>query len=160
MQNQPGQEASFVTPVFELAGRTSDVSVKSFANVNNEWIYLNYALINDETGQAYDFGREVSYYYGRDSDGSWTEGSRDDEVIIPAVPAGRYYLRVEPESEAQFGSIQYTVTVVRDVPVMSLYLAAFLALLIPAIFISWRAFNFEQMRWASSDHPLVKHSDD
>jgi hypothetical protein len=81
-------------------------------------------------------------------------------VIIPAVPSGRYYLRVEPESEVQFGSIQYTVTVVRDVPVMSLYLAAFLALLIPAIFISWRAFNFEQMRWASSDHPLVKHSDD
>jgi hypothetical protein len=35
LQNQPGQEASFVTPVFELSGRTSDVAVKSFANVNN-----------------------------------------------------------------------------------------------------------------------------
>ena len=156
VQNRPGQEPSFVTPIFELTGRPSDIEVETKANVDNEWIYVNYALINDETGQAYDFGREVSYYYGRDSDGAWTEGKRSDSVIVPSVPAGRYYLRVEPESEASFGLITYSVTVTRDVPVLSLYLAGFLALLVPAIFISWRAFNFEQMRWAESDYTLMQ----
>ncbi|ABF39113.1 conserved hypothetical protein [Candidatus Koribacter versatilis Ellin345] len=151
-QPKPGQEASFVTPTFELKGRISDVEVKTKSNINNEWIYLNYALIDDVNGQAYDFGREVSYYHGSDSDGSWTEGSNEDSVIVPSVPAGHYYLRVEPESEANFGPIQYTVTVTRDVPVMSLYGWAFLALLVPAVFISWKAFNFEQMRWAESDY--------
>jgi hypothetical protein len=50
-------------------------------------------LINDQTGQTFDFGREVSYYH--DSDGS--EGSRNNSVIVPSVPSGQYYLRVEPE---------------------------------------------------------------
>ncbi len=159
---KPGQEPSFVTPVFELKGRTSNIEVETRANVDNSWIYLNYALIDDDTGQAYDFGREVSYYHGYDSDGSWTEGKRSDSVFVPAVPSGHYYLRVEPESGSGFGPIAYWVTVTRDVPVMSLYLIAFLALLLPALLISWRVFNFEQMRWAESDHPLVKfnRSDD
>jgi hypothetical protein len=159
LQNKPGQEPSFVTPVFELKGRTSNIEVQTTASINNEWIYLNYALINDTTGQAYDFGREVSYYYGRDSDGNWSEGSREDSVFVPSIPAGRYYLRVEPESSPSFGAIQYSITITRDVPVMSLYLVAFLALLFPALLFSWRVFNFEQMRWAESDHPLIKHGD-
>ena len=158
LQITPRQEPSFVTPVFELKGRTSNIEVETTASINNQWIYLNYALINDESGQAYDFGREVSYYHGYDSDGSWTEGKRDDSVYVPSVPSGRYYLRVEPESEKQFGPIQYSVTVTRDVPVMSLYLVALIALLFPALLISWRTFNFEQMRWAESDHPLVKYN--
>ena len=158
-KEEKGQEASFVTPEFELKGRTSDIEVQTDAHVNNEWIYLNYALINDDTGQAYDFGREVSYYHGYDSDGSWSEGSSHDKVYVPAVPAGRYYLRIEPESDAKFRPIQYSVKVTRDVPVMSLYLIAFVALLFPALLISWRAFNFERMRWAESDHPLVRSGD-
>ena len=153
---KPGQEASFVTPVFEVKGHTSDIEVETRANVDNSWIYLNYALINDDTGQAYDFGREVSYYHGYDSDGSWTEGKTHDSVFVPAVPSGHYYLRVEPETGSGFGPIAYWITVRRDVPVMSLYLITFLALLLPALLISWRVFNFEQMRWAESDHPLIK----
>lgn len=149
----PGQEPSFVTRVFELQGRTSNIEVATTANIHNEWIYLNYALINDDTGQAYDFGREVSYYTGYDSDGSWSEGSPHDSVFVPSIPSGRYYLRVEPESEQHFGPISYSVTITRDVPVMSLYLFGLLALLLPALLISWRAFNFEQMRWSESDHP-------
>src|SRR6516165_8325173 len=52
-----GGEGSFVTDVFELKGHTSNVELTTSADVNNNWIYLNYALINEETGHAYDFGR-------------------------------------------------------------------------------------------------------
>lgn len=147
-------EASFVTPVFELKGRTSDVEVQTDADVSNQWIYLNYALINDDTGQAYDFGREVTYYTGVDSDGGWTEGNRSNRVTLPSIPPGHYYLRVEPESDASFGLIGYEVTVTRDVPVLGVYFLALAALLLPALLISWRTYNFEQMRWAESDHPM------
>jgi len=81
----PKGEASFVTDIFELKGRESNVAVLTEANVSNSWIYLNYALIDQDTGRAWDFGREVSYYSGSDSDGSWTEGSRKDKVIVPDV---------------------------------------------------------------------------
>src|SRR5262252_844440 len=100
-------EASFVTDVFELRGHTSNVELTTTANVNNNWIYLNYALINQDTGHAYNFGREVSYYHGYDEDGSWSEGSTKDTVTVPSVPPGNYYLRVEPESDYTHGTIYY-----------------------------------------------------
>jgi hypothetical protein len=148
-------EPSFVTDVFELGGRTSNVEVKTSAPVSNHWIYLNYALINQDTGQAWDFGREVSYYSGYDSDGSWSEGKQYDTVVIPSVPPGHYFLRIEPEVDPTLLLIHYTVEVRRDVPVFGIYGIAFLALLVPVLIISWHAFNFERQRWAESDHPLV-----
>jgi len=153
-------EASFVTDVFELKGRTSDVEIDTQAGVNNSWIYLNYALINEDTGHAYDFGREVSYYSGYDSDGSWTEGSQKDSVTIPSVPPGRYYLRVEPESEYYRGTIYYSIALRRDVPQFSFFGIAALALLIPAGFITWKFMNFEHLRWAESDYSNSAGSDD
>ncbi len=151
-------EPSFVSDEFALGGGTSTVQVKTYAPVNNHWIYLNYALINLDTGQAWDFGREVSYYYGYDSDGSWTEGRQSDSVVIPSVPAGRYYLRIEPEVDPSLPSIPYSVSLIRDVPVFGIYGIAFLALLLPALVISWRAYTFERSRWSESDHPPMQLS--
>ena len=145
-------EASFVTDVFELKGHTSDVELTSAAHVDNNWLYLNYALINEETGHAYDFGREVSYYHGYDEDGFWSEGSQKDAATIPSVPPGHYYLRVEPESDSYHGTMYYTITLRRDVPQISFFGLGALALLVPAGLITWRCMNFEHLRWAESDY--------
>ena len=153
-------ESSFVTDPFELQGRTSTLELSTTTNVDNSWIYLNYALINQDTGQAYDFGREVSYYHGYDSDGSWTEGSRSDSVAIPSVPPGTYFLRVEPESDSGHGTIHYEITAKRDVPQFSFFGIALLALLVPAALITWRSINFEHLRWAESDHAPIESSTD
>ena len=147
-------EQSFVTPEFALTGRTSSLAVRTYAEVSNQWLYLSYALIDEDTGKAYDFGREVSYYSGVDSDGRWEEGSQVDRVVLPSIPPGRYYLRIEPESDVNSRPLRYAVTVTRDVPVLGIYLLALAALLLPALLISWRTYNFEQMRWAESDHPM------
>jgi len=134
------------------------VEVKTFAPVSNHWIYLNYALINQDTGQAWDFGREVSYYHGYDSDGSWSEGKQTDTVVVPSVPPGHYFLRIEPEVDPSLPRIPYSVEVRRDVPVFGIYGIAFLALLVPALVISWRAYTFERSRWSESDHPPMQIS--
>ncbi len=149
-------EASFVTDIFELTGHTSTVEVKTYAPVSNHWIYLNYALINQDSGQAWDFGREVSYYSGYDSDGSWSEGKRNDAVVIPSVPPGHYYLRIEPEVDPALPSIPYTVDVTHDVPVFGIYGIALVALLVPVVIISFRAYTFERSRWSESDHPPMQ----
>ncbi|HET7840925.1 MAG TPA: DUF4178 domain-containing protein, partial [Terriglobia bacterium] len=156
----PSEEQSFVTPVFELKGHDSAVEVDTRANVDNSWIYVNYALINEQTAQAYDFGREVSYYHGYDSDGSWTEGKNSDSAVVPSVPPGRYYLRVEPESDRGKGIITYSIEIHRDVPQLSWYGLGFLALLVPAVLVTWRSMSFEHLRWAESDHAPVSSSDD
>lgn len=146
----PGQtgEQSFVTPVFDLKGHESNVVVQTRTDVQDNWMFLNYALINSDTGKAYDFGREISYYY--DSDGS--EGSKNDTVTIPAVPPGKYYLRVEPEGDAKNSPIEYDIVVRRDVPSNLFIILALIALVIPPIVTSWRSHRFEYNRWQESDY--------
>ncbi len=157
--NQRG-EASFVTDEFEVKGHTSNVELMTSTDLNNRWIYLNYALINEATGQAFDLGREVSYYHGYDSDGSWSEGSVNDSVAVPRVPPGRYYLRVEPEGDPGYGMTYYTISVKRDVPQYSFYGIALGALFLPVLALTWRSLSFEHLRWAESDHAPVSSGDD
>lgn len=142
-------DASFVTSDFELKGRSSNVELAVRTDLMNNWAYFNFALINEDTGQDFDFGREVSYY--RDSEGS--EGSPTDSVIIPHVPPGKYYLRVEPEMESRrLQSMHYEIQVRRDVPNYSLFWIAAILLLIPPIFTTVRAASFESARWRESDY--------
>jgi len=150
---EPKGEASFVTDTFELTGRTSSVEVATSADVRNNWIYLNYALINQDSGQAWDFAREVSLYSGYDSDGYWSEGGQHDSVVVPSVPPGHYYLRIEPEADPRHPTIVYTVDVRRDVPVHGFYAIGLLALLVPPVLLTWRSMSFERARWSESDHP-------
>jgi Domain of unknown function (DUF4178) len=150
----PGRpaEASFVTSSFDLKGRPSDVDLEIRTDLSNNWAYFSFALINDETGQAYNFGREVSYYFGRDSDGSWTEGSAGDTATIPTVPSGRYYLRVEPEMAPNARAMTYLLRVRRDVLHTKWYWIAALVLLIPPVAATIRSSNFEFQRWQESDY--------
>ena len=67
--------------------RDSNLELTISTNLTNNWTYFNFALINSDTGDALDFGREVSYYYGTDSDGRWTEGSAVDVATLSTVPA-------------------------------------------------------------------------
>lgn len=154
-------EAAFVTPVFELGGRTSSVDVEIATDLANSWAVFNLALINDETGQGYDFGQDVSYYSGRDSDGDWTEGSRQESVTVPQVASGRYYLRVEPEMEAIAPVMRYTLRVKRDAPHIGWMLLALPFLLIPPVLVTLKSASFEGARWAESDYaPSSSSSDD
>lgn len=163
-------EPSFVTPVFNLEGRTAAVELTVHANVMNEWAYFNFALINQDTGNAFEFGREVSYYTGSDSDGPWSEGGQTSTAYIPSVPPGHYYLRIEPEMDPNEGTyvraangrlarqnqMSYSIELKHDIPDYSWFWIAAGLLLIPPIFHSIRARAFEVQRWMQSDYPPVQ----
>jgi hypothetical protein len=143
---------SFVTDVFELKGHPANVEISTRTNLDNNWAYFNFAFINQDTGQAYDFGREVSYYQGSDSDGPWTEGSSSDDAIVPGVPEGRYYLRVEPEMDINAPPVAYQLRVRRGVPSASIFGIAVLLLVLPPVFLTFRSASFETRRWQESDY--------
>ena len=147
----PGSEDLSVatTPPFELKGRPSALGVGVETDVSNNWVYFNYALIDQQSGRAIEFGREVSYYYGRDGGEDWTEGDKSDDVRVPSVPPGRYVLRIEPDGPAP---VSYTVRVTEDEPSIGFFFIALLVLLVPPVFASLGAGAFETSRWAESDY--------
>jgi hypothetical protein len=161
---QPGApgEKSFVTRVFDVPGNNGNLKVDLDTDLNNGWAYFAMALINDETGQAYDFGREVSYYYGVDEGESWSEGDKHDDTVLPGIPGGRYYLRVEPEAAPEgaaapsaYGvprSIRYQIKLTRDVPYYFRYFLGVILLFLPVLFFGGKGPGFERQRWAESDH--------
>ena len=147
-----GTDASLVTRPFQLDGRSSTVRVETVANLENQWMYVGYALINDETGQTFDFGREVSYYHGYEGGESWSEGANSDDVMLPMVPPGRYFLRIEPEGDRGSQPVVYSVRVVRDVVTSLWFLIAVGLLALPPAAATWRSMAFERRRWQESDH--------
>jgi hypothetical protein len=156
-----GGPTAFVTPSFDLPpgrfGGAANVEVDTEASLDDNWMAVDYALVDEETGRSYDLARDVSYYSGRDpEDGSrWTEGGRRDRARIGPVPAGRYFLRAEPsggEARPGAGPVRWTVTVRRDVPSPALPLLAALALLVPPVVGLARSAAFEVRRWAESDY--------
>jgi hypothetical protein len=147
---QGEQGKALVTDFFEVPGRTANVAVKSSANVNNNWIYLHLTLIHEE-GRAYDFGREISYYRGVEGGESWSEGSPLDEAVLPAIPPGKYYLRIETESPAP--QVNYRIQVYRDVPQWFFFFLTLGALAFLPLVMKWRSSRFEAARWAESDSP-------
>ncbi|MET0399575.1 MAG: DUF4178 domain-containing protein [Longimicrobiaceae bacterium] len=155
---EPGSEdlAVATTPAFELRGRPSALGVEVETDVANNWVFFNYALLNQETGQAIEFGREVSFYFGRDGGESWTEGDKKDEARVPAVPPGRYVLRIEPDGPAP---VSYTVKVYHDVPSFGFFLVALLVLLVPPVFALMGSAAFETSRWAESDYAPEEDDD-
>ena len=147
-----GSEAAFVTDTFQLKGRPSTVELAVRTDLANNWAYFNFALINAQTGETFEFGREVSNYSGVDSDGSWSEGGPNDRATIPTVPAGEYYLRVDPEMESGAAPVHYSLELRRDVPYMAWFWIAALLALIPPFFSGRRAASFERRRWSESDY--------
>jgi hypothetical protein len=162
-ERTPG-EHSIVTPVFELKGRPSSVEIGLYTNLYQNWAFFNVALINEETGRAWDFGSEVSYYSGSD----WSEGSSSETVRLPRIPAGRYYLRIEPEMDDAPNdgyttgprNVTYTVVVNRDMPTYWPFVIAFLLIPVPAIMAALRSFTFEHSRWQESDYATASGDDD
>jgi hypothetical protein len=142
--------ASAESEPFTLTGRTSNLMVEISTTLSQNWAYFTLALVDEDSGVARTFGREVQYYSGRDSDGSWTEGAPWDRAWLPSVPAGRYVLVVEPESPRP---VNYRVRITRDVPRPLWLWLAVGALGVPPVFFWWRQWRFEQRRWEDSDHP-------
>lgn len=151
-------ERSRVSPVFEVPGPTANIEVTLDTNVDNHWAYFDLALIEADTDKAYDVGQEVSYYHGVEDGESWSEGAAYERVYLPSVPAGKYYLRVEPDGDAYPISLHARVR--RDVPLARVPFIAIALLLLPASVWWFLKDNFESSRWMESDHPPASGGDD
>jgi hypothetical protein len=152
---QPGapQAAVFSEP-FEVK-RSGNLQITTKAPVNNSWLYLDGALIQEETGDFYAFDTEVSYYSGRDSDGAWTEGGTTSRRYLGGVSPGRYVLRLGPQWQSGRAPRNFEVTVRSRIPRFYQVFLAMLAVGLWPLIVAWKSFSFEVRRWSESDHAWV-----
>ncbi|MCM8536195.1 MAG: DUF4178 domain-containing protein [Lentisphaeraceae bacterium] len=71
----------FLTPEFELHNDGGIYRADFYSPVDNSWVYLDMALVNERDEADLEFSTNLSYYHGYD-DGSWSEGSQKDSVYF------------------------------------------------------------------------------
>jgi hypothetical protein len=144
------EAAGFTTPF--VVSRSGNLQVRVDAPVDNSWLYLDAALINEETGEIDEFDLEPSYYHGVEDGESWTEGSPSATSYVGSVPPGKYVLRFEPQWDPAHKVPSYSVAVRSRVARFGHLLLAMLGVLAWPLILSWRKFRFEHHRWSQSDH--------
>jgi hypothetical protein len=144
-------QQTLVTPHFQLTGGAQRVEIEANAGVDNSWLDLDMDLVNARTNETIPAPVEISYYHGYDSDGSWTEGSQNASVAFPAVPAGEYFLTIEPSADAKINRLPFTVRVKSGgVFFGNCIVVLFLVMFYP-IMLLWRRYLREKERWSESD---------
>jgi hypothetical protein len=133
----------------------------TWAGLDDQWMYVDYALVNEETGQVFATGRELGYFDGFDAGrlverglaaGPRAARPRARRPLLPARRAGRRRPRAPADRLARH--------VRRDVPSPAYLLLAVLVLLVPPGIAALRAASFETRRWAESDHAPSSAADD
>ena len=125
------------------------------SNVSNSWAYVEIELTDPEGETLFEAGRTIEYYFGRDADGRWTEGSRRGSLyFLPNLP-GTYALTLSgPESGIWGnGDAPSFITVSAKSNMSSGFYPALLGagFLLMAIFLSAGPFLHKQRRWRHSD---------
>jgi hypothetical protein len=150
---QPGTPSAmnFSEP-FELSKR-GNMKVELSAGLDNEWLGIQGDLVNQDTGAVVGFSEELSYYHGRDDEGSWSEGNSTASATLSALPAGKYVLRTTAAYDAtsQGKPRTFNVKLTHDTPNGSWFCCALVLLLLGPAWALYRSHGFETQRWAESN---------
>jgi len=145
--------------------------------IDNLWVDIDYALVDRKTQASYEAYGLVEHYSGRDSDGAWTEGSRDKTTKLAIVPAGTYDLVVDasasrwsgssytpPSTSGEWGGSAPDVTVKISIApggfFLSNFVLALIFVLLPFFFLLWRHATFETARRGESDFASADDDDE
>ncbi len=149
----------YLTQPFQVPHDDTIFRVSGSAPLNNSWISLDYAVVNTDEQVISEFYDEASYYHGRDSEGSWTEGSKYFSAYFKVEKAGTYRLLVHATGGsgtaggARGEPITLTVTADSTISWYFVIPMVFAALLAVAGIFS--KFTFEARRWA----PVIEDDD-
>jgi hypothetical protein len=131
--------------------RRANLKADFYAATNNSWVGAGADLIAEGTGEVHSFYLLSDRYSGVDGGESWSEGSQSRTRWLSRLPAGRYVLRLDPETDSPNPPPSFRVKLTSGVPRLAhLILVLFVLLLGPLSFLFSRA-AFEGRRWSESD---------
>jgi|GEM_PF-3906216 len=86
------------TDAFHIS-RDGAVDLTVNTTIDNDWMELTVELVNDKTGESYEFTKLAEYYHGTDGGESWSEGGTSVSGVFSTVPKGLYHVNVFPFSD-------------------------------------------------------------
>ncbi|HJS51899.1 MAG TPA: DUF4178 domain-containing protein [Pyrinomonadaceae bacterium] len=148
MVNATQAQTAFSTPFDVKANR--NVRITASAPVDNSFAELDIDLINEQSQEVESVNIPIEYYSGTDSDGAWTEGSKEQDATLSSLPGGKYTLRVEGTWQNWQQPMPISVKVEQNVFRGVNFCCAFVALAIVPLFGLIRKWSFEHSRWKDS----------
>jgi hypothetical protein len=148
MTSATAPQTAFSTPFDVKANR--NVRITATAPVDNSYAELDIDLINEQSQEVESVNIPIEYYSGTDSDGAWTEGSREQDATLSSLPGGKYTLRVEGTWQNWQQPMPVSVKIEQNVFRGVNFCCAFIALAIVPIFGLIRKWTFEHSRWKDS----------
>jgi len=154
-------ESGYVSDPFEIPAGSHTCKLAAVANsVNNSWVALSVAVLDEEENVMLDAEATVEYFHGVEGGESWSEGSRKGYTLFRLTGPKQYRLNVfgsagiwskDGGDRPTLAGAPVVLTLHRDVlPARYFFYAAMLA----AIFPIWefcRQGLFEARRWPSDD---------
>lgn len=148
------------TESFTITDKPGYLESEINAPISNSWFEVLVELVNEDTGEEYEFDQGVEYYWGSDSDGSWTEGSQSSERRIARVPPGKYHMNISTDA-GNSGPLSFTIRIAEGQISWGNFIFAIILLGIYPLYYLTRSRNFEKSRWSQSDYsPYWSESDD
>lgn len=148
-----------VTPSFAVNGPGA-VSVSLVADqVDNNWIELPVALINDNNGKVYEINKTIEYYHGYEDGDSWSEGGRTQDALVSGVPSGNYHLNIYPATESAQSASQmsFGVSVKQNVFLSRNFWLFFLLIITYPLIQVIRKTTFENSKWFPTGYGTYKN---
>lgn len=150
-----GQNAGqpVVTESFTLP-RAGNIVIDIATRLDNSWADFDLTLVNEVTNATYPMQTSISEYHGYDDGESWSEGHNSAQTALASVPAGRYHLLIDAESEVlgKTGALPFSLTLRRQVTELTNLLFALFLLPFYPFYAIYRRWSFESARWANSDY--------
>lgn len=150
-----GDARPIVTAPFQLKNSylgTANLEFNLFSKVDNDWFEVGLTLINDKTGEEFQFEQGVEYYYGYDGGEHWSEGSTNSSKLLTYIPDGIYHLNIQPIKNDISKELHFNLDVVRDIPVWSNFFFVVIFLLAYPVFAYFKTESFERGRWMNSNY--------
>ena len=150
----------YMTKPFTVSRSGTILCLQGQAAVKNSWLAADFALVDAEDRVISEFGGEASYYYGQDSEGSWTEGSSSFDSCFRVDKAGSYRLLVYGQGGSDYSGpsrkepLKIKLTADKVISwyfTIPLFLSAMVMIIEP-----FRRMAFEARRW----RPVTGDSDD
>ena len=137
--------AALVSDKFNVEGASAPLHIRAQGGLEMDtYLGLKGNLVNATTQKTYPLSLPLTNY-------ATAPGGSLQETILPGIPAGQYYLRLDPDASSSLQTVPISVSVKRGGLFWSNFWIGLVLILIYPLWVKMRSSSFEKSRWMESD---------